>query len=119
MPEVQKVAAMAGVQTVVADQCMYGLCDPSGLHYKKPTRIIGNVLSLERLHKVCDRSHEHQEVIGTVRHEGRFVSRSMLAGAYPQALSIALANLAYDSLCSCQQARRRRLAASLGHTHGP
>ena len=90
---------------------MYDLKDPlSGLPYKKRTRIIGNLPSLSLVSTTCDGSHTHEPVVGKVKFDGAWVSRSTLAGAYPRSLCRNLAQLVVGDLATSQSMRRRRLA---------
>ncbi len=52
---------------------------------RKDTTILKNV-PLEKLAVMCDRSHVHTVLVGSIKHQGRWVSRSALAGAYPRPL---------------------------------
>ena len=117
MPKVKSLLSRAEVRVVEFDQCMYGLKDPLGDFYKKPTRLVGNLTHLESLACSCDKSHRHQEVLGSVKHKGTWVTRSSLAGAYPSQLAESLARVVTNDLIFSQQARRYRLAPALGMRH--
>ena len=87
MPGVARVLRLPSTQVVQVDQCMYGLQDPvSRIKYKKATIFIGNLPSLFLLSHTCDKAHIHEPVIGQVKCEDKWTSRSVLAGAYPQVL---------------------------------
>eukprot|EP00973_Karenia_brevis_P048617 6749515-Karenia_brevis.AAC.1 len=60
---------MPGVRSVVGDQCMYGLTTRSDrgqkMRAKKSTKFLTNIAEAEDyLGKRCDRTHEHQHLIG-------------------------------------------------------
>ena len=60
---------MAGVLTVVMDQCMFGLetksSDGSRLPAKKPTKWMTNSpFMIDALDARCDKSHKHQHLVG-------------------------------------------------------
>ena len=95
--------------SVVLDQGMFNFREPhSQNRYKKPTRVIGNLPSLCLLARACDHSHTHQEVIGKVLHDNKWVSRSVLAGAYPNELCRVWASLVHVDLQSARAQRRAR-----------
>ena len=73
-----------GIELVHGDQCMLGLVSrASGLPIKKPTSFLSNNDEiLETLGVHCDRSHEHQQIIGS----DCFGPRSKQAQEYPQTL---------------------------------
>ena len=56
------------VGTVTSDQCMFGLTTPGPdgpMLAKKPTRVASSPQPmLDRLSRKCDRSHEHQHLMG-------------------------------------------------------
>ena len=73
---------MAGVETVVNDQCMFGLLTKSEngelVPAKKPTRWMTNsVFMVEALNIRCDRQHRHQQLFG---------GRAAAAAFYPPKL---------------------------------
>ena len=109
MPKVRKLIQRSDVYSVTVDQCSFGLRDPeSGHHYKKPTRIIGNLPSLSRLEVRCDGTHEHTQVIGKVCVNGKWTSRSVLAGTYPVGMCNALAKIVCHDLHAAGAQRRSR-----------
>ena len=111
MPSVRRLLALPGVFRVDLDQCMFGLADPvSGMLYKKPTSVIGNFPSLPALGCKCDGNHSHEAVIGKVKHEGAWVSRSTVAGAYPVKFCQRICDLVLQDLASASHNRCRRLA---------
>ena len=62
-----------GVATEIADQCMYGLTTPSEIDgsptpARKPTKLLSNSWCiLQELITRCDKSHEHQHLVGGCR----------------------------------------------------
>ena len=69
--EMEKLAAHPLVNTVVGDQCMYGLLTPSELDRdilapaKKSTRFMSNYpVMLDQLKLRCDKTHSHQPLTG-------------------------------------------------------
>ena len=79
--EIKALEKMALVQTIVGDQCQYGLVTPAeGDRTKlmpalKPTRFMSNsTVMLRQLGKRCDKSHEHQHIVG---------NRAKAAAFYP------------------------------------
>lgn len=80
------------------DQCAYNLRIPDstgnlGLA-KKPTLFCGTLPGLDKLSKQCNHNHEHVQVIGGIKWKGKWVRRSVLAGAYPKQLCVA-----YSQVC--------------------
>ena len=111
MPGIVRVLRMSATQVVQVDQCMYGLHDPVSLDkYRKATIFIGNLPSLFLLSYKCDGSHVHEPVIGKVKHNGCWLSRSALAGAYPIHLCKTLANIVSVDLLCAHHARDVRLS---------
>ena len=111
MPSVKKLICRRSSRLVHFDQCMYGLADPtSGLLYKKGTCIIGNVPSLAKLSKPCDRSHTHEHVIGKVLVDQHWVSRSKLAGVYPIDLCKMWCSIVLQDLQTNHAHKKPRLA---------
>ena len=60
---------LAGIKTVVNDQCMFGLLTKGEngklVPAKKPTRWMTNsVFMVEALNVRCDRQHRHQHLMG-------------------------------------------------------
>ena len=80
------VSKIEGVQQVVLDQCMYGLVDKqNGKPHRKRTRLMLNNEEIARNMKVlCDKSHEHQHVMGSVKTTQGWTNRSRLAQEYPR-----------------------------------
>ena len=70
MPSVKEVFNKKGVNTVIGDQCMYGLVTPNAdrsamVPAKKPTRFVSNGwYILKELDTKCDKSHTHQALMG-------------------------------------------------------
>ena len=94
-PVMQELTDMPQVQSVVFDQCMFGLCSPSGaMAMRKRTRIATNCPKLvARLSgRLCNGCHEHQRVQGC---EGG-VRRSVHAQQYPLGLVEELARAAME-----------------------
>ena len=87
MPSMISLLKDTHAQTVVLDQCEYGLKipDKSGelALAKKGTIFAGTLPKLERLSKRCSKNHAHAQVIGTAKAHGKWQKRSALAGAYP------------------------------------
>ncbi|CAK9025028.1 unnamed protein product [Durusdinium trenchii] len=83
-PELQSLAASRGVQTVVCDQCMFGLnVDGAGLNRNR-TRWLSNMPPvLEALEVKCDKSHFHVPLEN---------GRPLLAQVYPDGLCQAISN---------------------------
>ena len=87
LEEVVRMGELEGVSTVVADQCMYGLTTPgpdrrTEMPAKKPTRFMSNSwCELQELFIRCDKSHEHQHLIG---------GRGARAAEYPDLLCEAI-----------------------------
>ena len=88
MPEVKQIMACAGVQTVVADQCMFGLTTKGGrrgqrMPAKKSTRFMTNSWHIAKeLNVRCDGGHDHQALIGA--------QRAREAQVYPEGLCRAI-----------------------------
>ena len=78
---VERIESLPGVGSVCFDQCMLGLRAPNKKLMKKRTRILSNNQWLLRTLQnfQCDRSHEHQHIIGSMN--GR--SLSWWAQHYP------------------------------------
>jgi hypothetical protein len=88
--EVKEVRDMPGVETVVFDQCMLGLCSKvTKTPMRKRTRIMTNSKTLvQRLrNKICDNSHMHVPIRGN---EGG-QTRSSWSQCYPDQLCEILA----------------------------
>ena len=111
MPALRKLLVLPATHDVVIDQCMYGLHDPvSHILYRKPTRIIGNVPLLPGLRVSCDGSHSHEPILGKVKHNNTWVSRSEIAGAYPLELCKQWASIVVQSLKHKTFCKQHRLA---------
>ena len=111
MPAIIKLLRLPSTQSIVLDQCMFGLHDPvSKLKYRKRTRFVGNLPSLPDLVRGCDKSHTHEPIIGQVKHNQCWVQRSTLAGVYPPNLCKQLVKLTLHDLATASLHRRRRLA---------
>ena len=68
-------------------QCAFGLRDPSGLFYYKPTKFVSsNWILIKRLERRCDGRHEHQVIEGSVHGQ----RRSRLAQTWPRKLCSAI-----------------------------
>ena len=83
---IRKVGKLEGVESVVTDQCMFGLrtTDSQGKiqHAMKKTRFLSNSGEILRELKVkCDGSHTHQHLVG---------GRAGPAAVYPPALCRAI-----------------------------
>ena len=82
---VDSVRKLPGVFTVVFDQCMLGLVSKvNRIPMRKRTRIMTNsyMLASHLKGRLCDKSHEHQQIQGT---EGG-MKRSVWAQLYPPGL---------------------------------
>ena len=90
MPRLVELLSECKGTKVNLDQCEYGLRipDDNGKHLpaRKSTSFAGTVPDLMSLHKTCCQKHKHVQVIGSVKTKGGWQRRSVLAGAYPQAL---------------------------------
>ena len=73
LPEVQALLTLPDVSTVKMHQCRYGQT-VKGKPVFKPTIWMGNCRQiLQKLDKQCDRSHEHQQLIGGLaKHAERY-----------------------------------------------
>ena len=85
---VKKVSGMRGVQVIKMDQCMFGLRDPvSKKRYKKSTGIMTDCREIaERLSRLCDKTHEHEPILGNVKTPFGWKKRSEVAQRYPKAM---------------------------------
>jgi hypothetical protein len=82
----QNTISQEGVHDILLDQCCYGLRSPDAdvfTYVRKPTRIITNLPGAETLRVRCPGGHSHTHAIGSIKHEGKYVHRSLLAGRYP------------------------------------
>ena len=106
MPEVQAVANLAGIQSVVADQCMYGL-KTWGAHRgekvpaRKPTTFMTNSRAIgNQLSRRCGGEHSHQHLTdGRAKDAARYTEND----ARPRA------EASSDRRSSTRQARLRAL----------
>jgi hypothetical protein len=92
----QNIMKQDGVQNILFDQCCYGLKLPTSnasSFIRKPTRIITNLPGAEKLRVRCSGSHSHTHAIGSIKHEGKYVHRSLLAGRYPPMLCRSVAEV--------------------------
>lgn len=87
-PAVQRVLQLSGVTKVQLHQCMFGLKDVSSrIPHKKPTGIITNCEEVaKRVQRLCDGSHDHEPIFGTVYTADGWKKRSELAQRYPKGL---------------------------------
>ena len=73
---------------VRTDQCMYGLrlphaCVPcGGMHIRKLTRFLGNIVGLSNLHRICNKTHKHVWALGSVKLGSKSISVAKTAGHY-------------------------------------
>ena len=83
---VQRLGRNHGVGSVAFDQCMFGLADvQSGERHRKRTRVMCNSEHvLRELDRTCSGDHRHERLLGRVKHEGMWLSRSRLAQKYPE-----------------------------------
>ena len=84
------------VRCVTFDQCRYGLRHPNGQPMKKRTRLMTNIkhVVFEFSHKDCVCTIKHAKISGF--YNGEVVSK--FSQWYPDAMAVALARAAYDSL---------------------
>ena len=77
---VQKVMRRSKVGTIVFDQCMFGLSDVQGGDLdRKRARVMSNSEHvLSELGRTGSKDHRHQHLLGKVKHEGVWQSRSKL-----------------------------------------
>jgi len=104
-PSVQKLLHDSRVYKETLDQCMYGLKDHvSGKPHRKRTGIMVNCESVaKRLRTMCDRTHEHEHVMGCVKTKMGWKTRSRMAQAYPPKLVQAMIQGLKDDEKSRQQ----------------
>ena len=87
VPEMEEMLNMPNVDSVIADQCMYGLVTRGvaggpEMPAKKPTRFVSNSwYILQELGIRCDHSHTHQHLVG---------GRAARAAEYPDLLCEAM-----------------------------
>ena len=111
MPSMRRLLSCRSVHSVMFDQCMYGLCDPTSKQlYQKSTRILTNCRGLSQLAKLCDRTHVHEQVVGKTLVGCKWISRSVLAGSYPVLLCKEWAKFVCQELAANASAKHRRLA---------
>ena len=92
MPSITRLIQRKEVESVIFDQCEYGLHfpgTPKDHLVKKPTRFIGN-LPLSSLARRCGGGHVHLHAIGGLKTKSGWKKRSELAGRYPRKLCLAL-----------------------------
>ena len=88
-------------QSVVFDQCEYGLhIEDKGL-IKKPTTLLTNMAELSVLSRKCSKHHEHLTCCGSVRTSKGWKRVSVLAGRYPTRLCSAWARAVGAALSRC------------------
>ena len=89
---VERVRHHPNVQHVRMDQCMFGLKDRENHKpHQKSTGIMTNSKHIaEAVNKLCDHSHEHQPIMGSIRFGGQWIPRSRLAQEYPRKMVNAL-----------------------------
>ena len=96
-PRVAQLVRTLDLVYVYFDQCEYGLRSPKGSDpieiWKKPTYILTNSDLFNVLERKCKHGHEHTWIKGQIKVEGKYFTRSKLAGAYPSALCRKLANV--------------------------
>lgn len=83
-PAVIAVSKQNGVKQIVLDQCMFGLADRrNGKPHRKRTRLMLNSEDIgKRMRVLCDGTHEHEHVMGSIKTEKGWVNRSRLAQEY-------------------------------------
>jgi len=87
MPGIKRLAHNKYTYIVDYDQCFFGLAfdDKPKERIKKPSRILTNNPGLVNLACKCTRDHTHSQVLGGVKTNRGWRSRSALAGVYPPA----------------------------------
>ena len=89
--DIKSIEKHVTVQTIVGDQCHYGLVTPAEgnrdvkLPALKPTRFMSNSsIMLSQLGKRCDRTHQHQHLVGNRAKDAAFypvpLVRAILCG---------------------------------------
>ena len=110
--------ALPGVAEIFYDMCMYGSC------FKKPTKLLTTFVSLARISKLCDGSHQHILAQGSskvFRKDGTsaWVNRTTQAGAYTDLLCKAWARIlqrvAPPGAGAPGSARRQEFEDALAH----
>lgn len=114
MHSIQRLFRRSDGRLVLVDQCMYGLCEViSGKLHRKRSGFLGNLARLENLGVHCSRDHEHEEVLGQIKVDGRWIHRSTLAGRYPDKLVQKLAEIVEDEVKLSRQYQKNRKSARL------
>ena len=92
---------MAGVQTVVGDQCQYEACDKQGDPIKKPTKFMTNSVHIGRsLSRRCSGRHGQCSRRKGGAHALRNGERAKAAAIYPFALRRAILTGFRDQMIS-------------------
>ena len=92
----QNIINQEGAHDILLDQCCYGLRSPDAdvfTYVRKPTRIITNLPGAETLRVRCPGGHSHTHAICSIKHKGKYVNRSLLAGRYPPMLCHSIARV--------------------------
>jgi len=110
---VQQVESHSQVQKIRVDQCMHGLVCTNGTPMQKPTCIMINMRRLEsHVGRICDASHKHVILVGSVRGGGKKHRLSSYAETFQRLLAKGLAerlqadmladdaHLCYEEVCS-------------------
>ena len=89
-----KVTSKYQLSYVYVDQCCYGLRSPKGSEeleiWKKPTYFLTSIPELSSMSKHCSNCHQHTHIQGSIRINGKWFNRSLLAGCYPLPLCNAI-----------------------------
>ena len=81
-PAVQRLLQNSKVVMAQCDQCMYGLSSTSGRPQRKSTGwCTSSTAVAEQLSRKCDKSHEHEHIIG--KDQGETENKSRQAQKYP------------------------------------
>ena len=90
--KVEQIEQLSGVFKVVMDQCMFGLRDRVSrkLHRKSTCLLTNSPHVAAEMNKLCDKSHEHEPLFGSVKVNGKWVARTRLAQEYPRKMVNAL-----------------------------
>ena len=85
-PAVKGVETQTNVRQIIVDQCMFGLTDrENGRPHRKRTRLMVNSEHIaQRMAVLCDNTHVHQHILGSVKTQEGWKPRSKLAQEYPQ-----------------------------------
>ena len=79
--------------------------------FRKRTRFIRSLPSLNLLSCRCDGSHEHQHLESSVTVDGVAIRRSKTASAYPAALCLRIADLVFEAQPASVEVRCGRIMA--------